>query len=335
MAKSYLTYSELRNKLEEGDIRPLYLFQGEEEFLMEEALDLLKEKVLGSRASDFNFEKFYGKETRATDILSSAETTPFLSPRRLLLVKEADLLPSADLDALADYATQPNPATCLVLTAKKIDTKRKSFWEAWKTHGEIVQFWKLFENEVPKWIQQRAKEYDLSIPLEVALYLYERVGNDLRQLDQELKKVRGFLGPGREVSQEVLENLSQHTRQYSVFDLVDSLSQKKLDQALKRLDVLLREGEEPLKILALIARQVRLLWQVKLAKTEGKSLSWMEKEWGIPEKHLKNLQEQEKNFSLECLKKAFTRLSETDMALKSNLHTPQIVLESLILDLIL
>jgi DNA polymerase-3 subunit delta len=335
VAKSYLTYSELRNKLEAGDIRPLYLFQGEEEFLMEEAIDLLKEKVLGSAASDFNFEKFYGKETKATDILSSAETTPFLSPRRFLLVKDADLFPPADLDALADYAIKPNPATCLVLTAKKIDTNRKAFWEAWKTHGEIVQFWKLFENEVPKWIQQRAKKYNLSMPSEASLYLYERVGNDLRQLDQELEKIHTFLGPGQEVSRGVLENLSQHIRQYSVFDLVESLSQKKLDQTFKILDVLLREGEEPLKILALIARQIRLLWQVKLARAEGKSSAWMEKEWGIPARHLKNLQEQEKNFSLDCLKKTFTRLSETDIALKSSLHTPRILLESLILDLII
>jgi len=302
---------------------------------MEEALDLFREKVLGATAHDsFNFEKFYGKEAKAIEIVASAETTPFLGLRRLLLVKDTDLFPAAELDVLAGYAAKPNPATCLIFTAKKIDPRRKSFLEALKSHGEVVQFWKLFEHEVPRWIQQRAKKYGGSISLEAALYLYEKVGNDLRQLDQELEKVQTFLGREREISLEVLKNLTPTIRQYSVFDLTENLSRRKLEKTLEILSALLREGEEPLKILALIARQIRLLWQAKLYTLEGKSFALAEKELGIPAKHLTNLQEQEKNFPLDRLKMAFTRLSETDLALKSSALPPRILLESLMIDLI-
>lgn len=334
MSRPYLTYSELRNKLEKGLIKALYLFQGEEEFLMEEAIDLLKEKVLGFPVSNFNFEKFYAKETKAAEIISSAETIPFLSSRRLLLVRDADLFPAAELDALAGYAIKPSPATCLILVARKIESKGKSLLEALKANGEIVQFWKLFENEVSKWIQQRARRYDLSISLEATLYLYEKVGNDLRQLDQELIKIQAFLDKEREISLGVLKDLTYSMRQYSVFDLVEYLVQRKLDKTLEILNALLREGEEPLKILALITRQIRLLWQAKLYALERKSLVGLEKELGIPTKYLKSLQEQEKNFSISQLKKATKKLTEIDLALKSSAHTPRILLESLIIDLI-
>jgi DNA polymerase-3 subunit delta len=335
MSKPPITYPELRNKLEKGTIKPLYLFQGEEEFLMEEAIDLIKEKVLGTAASSFNFEKFYGKEAKADEIIASAEITPFLSNRRFLLVKDTDLFSAAELDILARYAAKPNPSTCLIFTANKIDGRKKSFFDAIKTNGEIVQFWKLFENEVPRWIQRRAKKHGLSLSSEACLHLYENIGNDLRQLDQELEKVGAFLGKQQEISLEILENVIHPIRQYSVFDLVDKLGQRKLDKTLEILEVLLREGEEPLKITTLLARQIRLLWYIKLSPLKGTPSHPLEKELGIPSKYVKNLQEQEKNFSLDRLRKAFARIAETDLALKSSDHTPRILLENLLLDIII
>ena len=110
-----LKYQELISSLKQGKILPLYLFYGEEEFLIQEALDLIINKVVDPGARDFNFNTLYCRDTPASELVNLCQTLPFMSEKRLVLARDFDALKAADLEELAPYLNDPSPSTCLVM----------------------------------------------------------------------------------------------------------------------------------------------------------------------------------------------------------------------------
>src|SRR5437879_5357560 len=97
--------------------RRVYVIDGEERLLVDEALRLLKSKVLAARAADFNLDVFNGREAGITKILIAARTLPCFAENRLVIVKEADKIAADEQDALLAYLADPSPSTVLVLLA--------------------------------------------------------------------------------------------------------------------------------------------------------------------------------------------------------------------------
>ncbi len=126
-----LKYSELIAGLKQGRILPLYLFFGEEEFLIQEALDLIIKKVVDPGASDFNFNSIYCRDTPASEVVNLCQTLPFMSEKRLVIAKDFDALKAADLEAVVAYLKEPSPSTCLVMVAAMEDTKKSPLSRQW------------------------------------------------------------------------------------------------------------------------------------------------------------------------------------------------------------
>ncbi|GAK61251.1 DNA polymerase III, delta subunit [Candidatus Vecturithrix granuli] len=331
--KEYITYAELLKHLDQGMIKPVYLFQGQETFLIEECVERLKQTLIPPESADFNVDKFAGKDMVAADVLDLAQTIPFLSKWRLIIVTDIDDLSAEAQKQMLPYLSHPNPSTCLVFTGSKLDSRTK-FAQVLKKAGEIVQFWKLFDRDLPQWISARAKLYGCRISLQTAAYLSEVVGNELRQLDNELKKVVAYASD-KELTPAVVERVVGNVRERDIFEMIDAVSTGNLVDALRILRQLLTEGEEPLKILALLSRQFRLLWKTKVHLVEQKSLSVTQiaNKIGVSPKLAENLQKQVQRFSQIKLKQGLKRLYEVDLALKSSTNSPNILLEDLLIDL--
>lgn len=331
--KEYITYAELLKRLDQGVIKPVYLFQGQETFLIEECVERLKQILIPPESSDFNVDKFAGKDIAAADVLDLAQTIPFLSKWRLIIVTDIDNLSAETQKQMLPYLSHPNPSTCLVFIGSKLDSRTK-FAQMLKKAGEIVQFWKLFERDLPHWISARAKLYGCRISLQTAAYLSEIVGNELRQLDNELKKIVAYAND-KELTPAIIERVVGDVRERDIFEMIDAVSTGNLVDALKMLRQLLIEGEEPLKILALLSRQFRLLWKTKVHMIEQKSLSapQIASKVGISPKLAESLQKQVQRFSQIKLKQGLKRLYKVDLALKSSTNSPNILLEDLLIDL--
>ena len=331
--KEYITYNEFIRHLQKGNIKPLYLFQGRETFLIEECLEQMKQTLIQTESVDFNFDKFSGKELAVADVLDQAQTIPFLSKWRLIIVTDIHELTVDTQKQIISYFSNPSPSTCLVMTTTKLD-KRTKFARALKQYGEIVQFWKLFDRDLPHWISMRAKRYGYRISLQTAAYLAEFVGNDLRQLDNELKKVIAYTN-SKEITSAVVQQVVGDIREHDIFELVDAVSIGNVIEALRILNQLLTEGEQPLKILAMVTRQFRLLWKAKAHLIEQKSLSskQLAGKTGVSSRTAENLHRQVQRFSQVQLKQGFKRLGEVDLALKSSMNSPKILLEDLLIDL--
>src|SRR5258706_15796878 len=95
------------DELREGEPGPLYLLYGKERFLVDRAVDLLRQRVLDPRTRDFNYELFHGKDGRAAAIVQAARTLPMMARRRLVLVRDLDEMKADEMAQLVPYVSAP------------------------------------------------------------------------------------------------------------------------------------------------------------------------------------------------------------------------------------
>lgn len=251
-----IKFSDFKRKVGQGVIAPVYFFSGEETFLKEEALGILKNHFFNDPSSiEFNYNLFYASETSGEKILSSALTLPFLSSQRLVVVKEAEQLKHFPQENLVNYLENPPASTCLVLVSEKTESKNKSI-QLIRDKAETVRFWPLYARQLPSWIMQRIiTQGKKRISLAVAEYLQEIVGDNLWDLSQEIEKLLLYTQDKKEITIEDIATLGGYFRQHNTFEYIKALVKKELPSAVNILSTLCNQGEQPVVILAGIYRR--------------------------------------------------------------------------------
>ncbi len=261
---SGLSVSQLNRALERGDLGSVYLIVGREAFLRRKAIDAIVAAVAGEEDRDFALQRIDGSSTPLPAILDAARSLPlFLAvtdrPTRVVLVSPFDPGTKADGDLLGDYLKDPVEATCLVFEAASLDSRRAAA-KLLTTHAIKVQCDPPErEADVRRWIENSAASRGIEIAPDAVAYLLEMVGLDLQQLNQELDKVELFAAGSARLEARDLEKLLGRSREHSVFELTDALVAGREDVALRVLNRLLDDGEEPVKLLAMVSWVIRQL----------------------------------------------------------------------------
>jgi len=327
-----MTPDTLNQEVKKNKILPFYYFYGDENFLIEDTIRTIKEKVVGSSPSGFNLHIYYANEDSPEEIINAAWTRPFLSQRKLLVVRNADGFSGKQLESFLPYLKKPTSTTCLIFVAKNADTRKKFFQEL-KKIGGMVQFKSLSENRMAFWIKKEVEKLAKKISPEALSFLIENTGGSLENIFHEMQKVVLYVGEKNLIEINDLEDIIVDSTTRSVFDLIFYLGNKDSKNSLKVLDKMLLNGDPPLLILTMIIRQIRLILRAKEILGQGGSFREMKKSLNVPEFTLKRLASQTKHFSFDELIKSYTYLLETDLALKSSIVSKQLILEKLIINL--
>jgi DNA polymerase-3 subunit delta len=327
-----MNYQQLKQSIAKGKIAPVYLLYGNENHLIEDALQHIDRQVFSQGLRDFNYQLFYGEETQAADIINAALTAPMLAPRRLIVVKNIQQMKPGQLNKLSAYTAHPSPTTVLVLIGDKLENRR-----AWVSSLEsictVVRFYPLYERGAVSWIQSRVKEAGYRISPEATQTLLEFSGNELATLANQLEKLFAYTASEKRISPEDVELVAGRVRQHNIFELVEAIGNKRLEQALRILAKILAQGESPLAVLALISRQLRRIWRAKHMLAQGDSWDSIGRKLGLRQFFLKGFGTQVKCFSLPELESAFRHLLITDVRLKSGIQSPRLALEFLLINL--
>lgn len=323
---------ELAKLLEKGEIGPLYYFYGDEPYLMEKMQKSLLERVVSPDFRDFNLDVFHGNECRGDEIASVAQTLPMFTDRRLVLVKRAADLTAAALEILVSYVSNPSPATCLVFLGEKID-QRKKFFQEIKKKGELVEFKKPYENQLGTFIRDEARILGKKIDAAAVEMLVYLVGANLHELASQLEKVASYVGGRELITLEDVKGIVSDTKVESVFEFANALGLKELGKALRSMHTILRDGEAPLYILAMVARHFRQLWKVREQMAKKVPQQEIARATGINPYFLNGIMGQARNFEISDLKGIFEALFAADLALKSGGRRPVLVLERLVMDI--
>ena len=328
-----IKYQDLMSSLKQGKILPLYLFFGDEEFLIREAVDLIVTTVVEPGARDFNFNTLYGKDTPASELVNLCQTLPFMAAKRLVIVKEFDALKSGDLEELLPYLNDPSPSTCLVMVSHQGRYEKKAVLSAVEAHGATTRFYALLDREIVSWIDAWARARGLSIQRDAAQFLFQTLGNDLQKIGNELEKVQIFVREKKAIAYDDVKAVVGDFREYTSFDLASALGQKNRDKAILTLCRLIQEGEAPVGLLGSIVWNFRRLMQAKAMEAAGLSADDAAKKLRVIFHQAAQFKEQMRSYSMEELRSVFEVLLSTDKALKSSGLNGKLVLERMILKL--
>lgn len=321
-------------EIKQGKIGSLYFLYGEERFLHTEVIQAIVENLIDPDNREFNLESFEAKNSSVNDWISATKTLSFLGGTKVVIVKNLHeiTLPPKECDTLLDYAKDPIPETCLILTADKADRKRKLF-KSLTNHPGAVSCNAPNETTLIPWIKKRAEGLGYHLSPDAARQMIEQTGPKPGVLAVELDKVMTFAGKNRSISDQEVLAVVGDIKQENPFALTEALKEKNAEQALALLHNQLGHGEEPIKILGTIVWQLRVIWEVKHYQSQKLAPIKIAQEMGskpfMVEKALKHT----RNFSQLELIRSFKDLAQADLELKTSGHSPQGILESLILKL--
>jgi len=329
-----VTPEDLDQKISQGKTEPFYFLYGPETFYHVEAIRSLTKLWIDEDNRDFNLETFDARTSNVNDWLGSAKTLSFLGGTKLVIVRNLhDAIPKdEEAQSLIDYCSDPIVEACLVITADKVDRKRKIYKALTKVKGAVACEAPK-ENVLVNWIRDRAKDQGYSMNMNAARALVNRVGARPGVLAQELNKTLMYVGKNKEVSEKDVQEVVGETRLETVFSLTDALKNKNPHKALQLLHNQLDHGEEPIKIMGTIAWQFRVIWEVKHYQQRKIPSGQIAKAMGANPFVVEKALQHTKNFSTQQLRRAYSQLTQADRSLKSTSQDPVAVMQTLILGL--
>ncbi len=295
------------------------LIYGDQALPVEAELKRIIERIGKEVDLEFNLDQFRAGEDSLEDVLGAAETLPFASGWRYVVVKEAQRLSPTEVKRLARYLEDPPESATLILAAVGLKSSSPLVKEMSK-RGKVRKA-EVARREIPLWIKGRFEARNLRVDGKAISYLMESLGEDLLAIEAAVEKIASFhQGGGRVELDEVLALVSP-TAERSVFELVDRVALGDADQSVKILRRLLQQGERIGAVLyALSSHFLRLLLYRALME-EGRSdpeiASYLNltgnREWMIERK----LRPQSAAFGEDRLCEALSLLVEAEFDIKT------------------
>ncbi|KAB0669897.1 DNA polymerase III subunit delta [Oryzomonas sagensis] len=311
-----MTAQEFETAVNKGTIPPLSYLYGEETFLIERAVRQLLERAIDPSLKDFNFNVFYGNETKGVEILDAAQTLPMFAERRAVLVKRADALKADVLESLLPYVRNPAATTCLVFTGAKID-QRKKFFQELKKQGCLVEYKRLYDNKLSGFIQSEAVVQGKTIDPAAAGLLSLLIGNNLQELASQIEKLAVYCGDRSRITVEDVRVIASSSKAFTAFELARFLGMRDLQNALKSLGALFRNGEDAPMMIGALTRHFRQLWRIRELLDRRVSQADIGRELNIHTFFLGEVVQQARNFSRDELGMLFEELYRCDVASKT------------------
>jgi DNA polymerase-3 subunit delta len=314
--------------LERGALKPLYLFYGDEEFLMHRALARLEGALADQAGEPPTKVTREAQEVGLAEFLDESRAGTLWGSGQLLVLRRVDLYPADQLKAVTGYLDRPAPRAWVVLLAEGLkarDVEKHAVWGRLAKGEAALGFYRLREGELYQWLTREARNLGKNLNLAAAQRLVEMVGDNLAELSQELEKLALYAGPEPALTPALVTQLASHSRTYNIFALVEALGEPGFHQRLASLGHLLDLGEAPPKILGMLARQVRILIRVK--EGAGANPAELARSLGVPQWKVKGLAQQAARFSEAALKAHLGLLHQVDLRLKTSTGNPRLWLE--------
>ncbi len=315
----------------EGKTKHAYVVVGTETFLVDRAISALRAAAIGS-PNGFNDDTYQGKGLDARSVIAAANTLPMMSPARFVLVRHVDKVDTAGQAELATFLADPSPIACVVLTAAKLNGNSKLARAAKKAKC-WVEAKAVKRGAVRDFVREEAKARGHVISGPAASLLVDAIGEDLSLLDDALERLSLYVGDGQKILPAHVTECISRVRVDSIWALVDAVSGKDAGRAIAATASLLADREPPLRILAMVSRQLRMVARMRQALAGGARGSDATSAAGAPPFKARELTEAARRFTMPQLTSAFRTLAEADLALKGSKQPPSAVLENAILAL--
>ena len=338
-----MDYKDIIRNIKSKNFENIYLLYGREYYLIDNAIKLLKES-LNESMIDFNLDVIDGKEVMLDQLLSSIETLPFMDDKKITIVKDFELLKGkrknfseGDEKYFIDYLNNISESTVLVFIVYGDIDKRKSLVKKISKNGIVFNCDKLSDMDLFKWVKKKFDNKNVLIDNAQIMYFINQEGyldksseKTLSDLENEINKISSFVGKENKVTNEIIDQLSQKKVENDIFKLIDYIGQKNSSDAMKILNDMLYEGESVFGIFSMIARQFKVIMQVRQLQIQGHSSKGIAERLKLHPFVVGKALKQTKNFSDEIIIDILNSILESDFKIKNGLVRDTLSIEMLI-----
>lgn len=306
----------------------VYLLYGEEAYLKRAYKKRLTQAVI-SEEDTMNLNVYEGKGVNTKEIIDVAQTMPFFADYRLILMENTGFFKTAN-EAMAEYVREIPESAVLLFVEEEVD-KRNKLFKAVKETGYVCELARQTDAKLAAWALGLMGKEGRRITEENMKFFLSRTGNDMENIYQEWLKLSAYTAGREVITKEDIEEICSVQITGKIFDMIHAISEKKQKKALEYYDDLLTLKEPPMRILFFMAREYRLLLQVKQLAGEGKASAEIAKRTRLQGFLVGKYLAQAKRFTAESLKEALAECAETEEAVKTGRMDDRLGVELLII----
>jgi len=329
-----ITYQQAMTLLGKKELAPLYFIFGEEKYQHDQLVEKIIDAAIDPTNRDFNFDMFYANEVEIEKVVNITRSYPMMAQRRLVILKDIQLLKPAAQKHLADSLLKPTPTTCLVLTSPQKNVTGKSLL-AISNLAQSVECRPLYDNELIPWIEDHLRSKKIQIDTQAIPLLLAQVGNSLLNLTNELEKVLVNIVPRTRITVEDIQTVTSISKQFNIFELCNAIGDKNFPSAINIVDKLLEQGENPSTMIIQISKHMVNLVKLTQANRMGKtSASELVAITRLVSFIINRMKSQVRKYTDDQLRRSFHHLAEADFHLKTSYQQPKLILELLVYNIV-
>ena len=328
---------ELKTALKNKDMGRLYFFHGEETFLLHHYLGQMKKQLLDPLTESFNYHRLNNETFDIRSFADAVENLPMMAESTFVQVDDVDPFKMNEGDRgkmteiLSDIPDYCTVVFTYITVAWKPDKRLKKLWEA-VDRGSIVEFAKQDQRDLIAWVTRHFAAHKKRISSELCAYLIDITGGTMTALSGEIDKICAYSGAD-EIRRTDIDAVTEPVLDAVVFQMTDLLSAGRYDQALLKLQQLLKMQQEPLAILGAVGGHFRRIGTARTLLDNGRNSAELQKLCGIPDYPARKTMEAARRFRPEFCRKAAQLVLETDYKMKTSFDDSERLLELLILQL--
>lgn len=318
----------LENEIKKGQIDNSYIFCGLDEQLIKEGIDLITSKVVDSGFEDLNYIKLDGLTTTFDEIMNACETIPFMGERKVVLVYRANFLKdkteATDKKTYGDMSKylkdMPNHTVLIMyylFNDKRETPKKNRKLITLGKYCKVIHSEKLKKDKYYKKVEDVFKEQGKEIGKNELRYFAEKVQNNFDIIKREVDKIINYTY-GREIKKSDIDKLIPNKSEDDIFDLVDFISQKKIENAMDLMDELLFRADQHMLIIVSIENHFKRLYEVKVLISKGKKLDEIAAQLKLHPYVCEKTMGQCNRFTIKQLQELMKICLETEKKIKSS-----------------
>jgi len=330
---------ELKTALKNKQLDRLYFFHGEETFLLNHYLSQMKKQLLDPLTESFNFHRLNNETFDIRSFADAVENLPMMADSTFVQVDDIDpfKMNESDRSKMTEILSDIPDYCCVVFTYLttlwKPDKRLKKLWEAIENNGTVVEFAKQDQRDLVAWITRHFAARQKRISTDLCVYLIDITGGTMTALSGEIDKICAYSG-ANEIRKTDIDAVTEPVLDAVVFQMTDLLSGGRYDQALVKLQQLLKMQQEPLAILGAVGGHFRRISTARTLLDHGRTASELQKLCApMPDFAARKTMDAARRFKPEFCRTAAKLILETDYKMKTSFDDNERLLELLILQL--
>jgi DNA polymerase-3 subunit delta len=313
----------------------LFLY-GEDDYSSRQKLNEIIKKYKTKNRGGFGLHRINFLEKEMKDFKEVLEAKSIFKEKKLIILEEVFGQTAERQRNLAEYLkkakVEADEGCLLIIREKSLPDRRMELFKFLIKKPAIAQEFKYLTGvKLESWIRKEFEKRKVSADIHIVKKLAADVGSNLWQMENEIEKI-AFFGRGKNIKKDDIDILCGTKISNNIFNTVDALAERNKKKALRLLHQHLEEGEGEIYLITMFIRQFRNLLLVKNLLEKGIAHYELAKKTGLHPFVVKKTSEQARNFSVDGLKKIYSKLLDVDISIKTGKITAKMALDMLVMN---